>query len=90
MRVFINADGLSEESHITVELLDEQLNPLPGYSGSDCIPVTHSGLRQPVTWRGKKTLGKFSKSFRVKVSWGGKTPAEAYVYAVYLSTKEDV
>jgi hypothetical protein len=90
MRIFVNAAGLSQESYITVELLDEKLNPLLGYSGSDSIRVTESGLRQPVAWKSKKSLEKFSKPFRIKATWGGTSSAEAYVYAVYVSTKEKV
>jgi hypothetical protein len=85
MRVFINADGLSEESHLTVEILDEKCKPLPGYSGNDCIRITKSGLRQPVTWRAKKSLEKFGHQFRIKVGWGGSRFEDAYVYALYVS-----
>jgi hypothetical protein len=88
MRVFVNAAGLSEDSHITVEVLDEKLKPLPGYSGDDCIRITEPGLRQPVAWRSKKSLEKFSQPFRIKATWGGKRPEDAYVYAVYVSAKD--
>jgi len=33
LRIFINADGLSAESNITLELLDEKFNPLPRLLG---------------------------------------------------------
>jgi hypothetical protein len=88
MRVFINAEGISEESYLTVELLDEQCKPLPGYSGEDCIRVTKSGLRQPVAWRNKQSLEKFSRPFRIKVRWGGPKSEDTFVYAVYVSKQE--
>jgi hypothetical protein len=87
MRIFINAAGLSEESHLTVELLDQQFNALPGYSGDDCIRVTKSGLRQPVSWRSRQSLEKFGHPFRIKVHWGGSRSEEAYVYALYVVAK---
>ena len=87
MRVFINAAGLSEESHLTVELLDQQFKPLPGYSGNDCIRITQSGLRQPVSWRSRQSLEKFGHPFRIKVHWGGSRSEEAYVYALYVSAQ---
>jgi hypothetical protein len=87
-QVFVNADGLTDESYISVELLDEKFKPLPGYSGEDCVRLTKPGLRQSVTWRSKKTLEKFPHSFRVKATWGGKSRERAYIYAVYVSTKE--
>ena len=85
VRIFINAAGLSEESHITVEILDQQFNSLPGYSGDNCIRVTKSGLRQPVTWHGKGSLEKLGRPFRIKVRWGGNRSEDAYVYALYVS-----
>jgi hypothetical protein len=90
MRIFINADGLSEESHITVELLDQQLNSLPGYSGDDSIRLTKSGLRQPVSWRSKQSLEKSGCPFRIKVRWGGNRAEDAYVYALYVSGPKHV
>jgi hypothetical protein len=50
-RVFLNADALSKESRLTVELLDEQFRPLAGYTADDCLPLEKSGLRIPVKWR---------------------------------------
>jgi hypothetical protein len=89
MKIYVNV-ALTDESYITVELLDEKLKPLPGYSGDDCIRITESGLRQPVSWRNKKSLEKFSHPFRVKANWGGKRPEEAFIYAVYVSSKDQV
>jgi len=88
MRIFVNADKLSEESHITVELLDQQFNSLPGYSGDDCVRLTKSGLRQPVSWRCKQSLEKSGRPFRIKVRWGGNRSEDAYVYALYVSGRE--
>jgi hypothetical protein len=88
MRIFVNADGVSEESYLRVEILDEQCKPLAGYSGEDCIRITKSGLRQPVTWRSRQTLEKFSRPFRIKVRWGGSKAEDAFVYAVYVSGQE--
>ena len=85
MRIFLNAGGLSEESHLTVELLDQQFKPLPRYSGDDCIRVTKSGLREPAIWRSRQSLDELGHPFRIKVRWGGKRLEDAYVYTVYVS-----
>ena len=68
--------------------MDTQFNSLPGYSGDNSVPVTKSGLRQPVTWRSKQSLEKFGHPFRIKVRWGGNRPEDAYVYAQYVSGQE--
>ena len=84
-RVFINADGLSAQSSLKVEILDEQFSPLPDYSGNDCMRLTESGLRQPVAWRGKQALKGLERPFRVKVSWTGTRPEDANLYAAYVT-----
>jgi hypothetical protein len=83
--VAVNVEGLSEQSQLRVELLDEQFRPLPGYSGADCVPLTKAGLRQPVVWRNRKVVESIKRPVRVKVRWGGARPEDTYVYAVYLS-----
>jgi hypothetical protein len=57
-RVYVNADGLSAESHLRIEILTEQLVPVAGLSSVDSIPITESGLRRPAAWRGKESLGR--------------------------------
>ncbi|MFN0168707.1 MAG: hypothetical protein ACKV22_19965 [Bryobacteraceae bacterium] len=83
-RVFVNAEGLSEQSHLTVEVLDERMAPVPGYTGSDSIPLTQPGLRRPVAWRDRQALPKFDQPVRLKVTWRGARPEDAFVYAVYV------
>jgi hypothetical protein len=83
-RLFINADGLSEHGPLKVEILDEQFRTLPGYAGDDCLPITESGLRQPVGWRGRETIEESDCRVRVKVIWGGLRPEDARLYAVYV------
>ena len=83
-RVFVNADGVSEQSCLKVEILDQQFRPLPGYSEEACISLTESGLRQPVFWRSKRSLGNLDQPIRIKIAWGGSRPEDAFVYAVYI------
>jgi hypothetical protein len=87
-RVFLNAAGLSEQARLTVELLDLQFRPVPGYSGTDCVRVTRSGLREPVAWRGRQRLEDSRGPVRLKVTWGGDRLDDAFVYAVYVTGTE--
>jgi hypothetical protein len=48
--VWVNVEGASESSPLTVELLDDHDRPLPGYSGANAAKVTKSGTRQFVEW----------------------------------------
>src|SRR5262249_13337191 len=83
-RVFVNADGLSDQSQLRVEILNDRLLPVAGFSGDDCIPVSQSGFRQPVTWRGKDRLENLATPIRLRVSWVGSRPEDARVYAAYV------
>jgi hypothetical protein len=83
-KVFLNVGGLSGHSEMIVEVLDEQLRPIPGYSGGDCIPVRESGLRVPVRWRGHENIMP-GKSFRLKITFGGVRPEDAELYAIYVT-----
>ena len=86
-QVFVNADGLSEQSAISVEILDEQFKPIAGYSADDCVPLVTSGLRQAVTWRKRQHLEKFDHPIRIKVAWTGSRLEDANLYAVYLNER---
>ena len=68
---------------LLVEVLDEQMRPQSGYSDDNCIPLTDSGLRQPVAWRGKDALYA-ERPVRLKVSWRGSRMELPYLYAVYV------
>ena len=83
-RVFVNADGLTAESRLRVEILSEQLVPLDGYSADEAVPITESGFRQLAGWRRKTVLGQREQPIRVRVNWEGMRPEDARVYAVYV------
>jgi len=83
-RVFVNADGLSANSYLKIEVCNEQFQTLPGYSADECIPLTESGLRQPVVWRGRETVEKTDRPIRIKVRFEGIRPEDSRVYAVYI------
>jgi hypothetical protein len=82
--VRLNVDRLSPECRLRVELLSEQMVPLPEYSGENCISVTKTGFSRKVAWKGKNHLENISGSFRIKVSWEGGKPEEGRLYAIYL------
>ncbi len=48
--VFINVDGVTAETPVKVELLDDRDRLIPEYSGENAAIITTSGLRTPVTW----------------------------------------
>ena len=86
-RVFVNAEGLSVDGYLTVELLDERLQPLEGFSGPAAARVHTSGLRQPVTWRGESILNGFDQPVRFRVSYEGPKDKDILFYAMYVSKR---
>lgn len=82
-QLFVNADGLSEQGYLLVELLDEQFRPIPGYAAGDCIPLTESGLRRIVTWRSGSGVERIDQPIRIKIIWAG-SRQDANLFAVYM------
>jgi hypothetical protein len=82
--VYVNAGGLGEHSQVTVEVLDDKFQPIPGLSGADSLPLKKQGFREQVLWRGGESLHKFSHPIRLRVKFGGLQMERARVYAVYL------
>lgn len=83
-RVFINASGLSPQSQLRLEILDEQFRPIPGYAAADAEPLEQSGFHLPVSWRGAPDLAKLDQPIRIRVNWTGAESGKARLFAVYL------
>lgn len=84
-RIFLNVDLASKYAEAKVELCDEQFRPLPDYSGGNAMPITESGLRVPVRWKGRETVPGNLGAFRVRVEYGGIRPEDVRVFAVYVA-----
>jgi len=62
LRVNCTAGGGS----VRVEVLDAQHNVLPGYSAADCVPLTGTGVDQPVTWASHDQLPTTPGAIRLR------------------------
>jgi len=82
--VFMNVDGLSEHNSVTVEILDEQFRPLPGYESHASVGVQESGLRHPVVWSDKDAVEAQVGGIRLRIDFGGVRPEDVRLYAVYV------
>jgi len=78
-KAFLNVSGVSQESPLTIELLDHLANPLPDFSGVESIKITSNGTRVPIPW--SKTIPKGKIAIRVKYPIGSK----AEIHAIYLN-----
>ncbi len=81
---FINADGLSDEATLKVELLNHRLQPLPGYGGAAAAVVRNNGFQTPLSWGGKTELDDLPDRIRIRVTFSGKHKTNARFSALYV------
>ena len=79
----MNADGLSQGTFLRLEILDESLKELPGYSGQRSAVVESDGLRAPATWPSGRIVKDPGKPVRIRVSSEGLRPEDIRLYALY-------
>jgi hypothetical protein len=80
--LFVNVDN--PQGALTVEVCAETGEPLEGFARADCLPIAGDSTRQPVAWRGGKTLAGLAGRpvrFRFHLSKG-----DLYAFWVSLAT----
>lgn len=82
-KVYVNASGLGQHSHLHVEVLDEGFRPLEGYAGAR---VDADSLRAPLVWEGGDSLS--DRTVRLDVQFGGVRPEDARLHALYIVSED--
>ena len=82
-KVWLNVSGLSDYSRISVSVLDENFQTLPGYGREECNEVMENGYRIPVSWQ-RKLAVSCGQPVRIRVDFEGIRPEDVRLYAVYL------
>lgn len=80
----LNADGLSENAFIRVELIDRNGTPIPGYSGASAAIMKASGLKTTVAWPTGTLITCPNPAIRIRVRFAGADAAKVKFYAGYL------
>ena len=83
-RIYMNIDGLSKYSQISVEILDEKFRKIPGYSRAECVAPKESGLRQLVRWQDRQMIEKVRSPVRIQVNFEGVRPEDLKLYTLYI------
>lgn len=84
-RVYLNASALSDEAQLQVEVLDEKLRPIPGYTAAECLPIKDkTGLRIPISWGAKTDLSGLNGPIRLRVNFTGRDAENARLFAIYV------
>lgn len=61
--LFVNADIHNKKGLLAVEILDEEKNPIPGYTKKECIALKKiDTTKYMVTWKNKKNLSELSNT----------------------------
>lgn len=83
-RFYLNADGLGASAALKVELLDQNLKPLPAFSGKNAAIVRQGGFQTPVAWNGETELRDLPEQIRVRVTYDGANKAGIRFSALYV------
>ncbi len=83
--IAVNADGISSDSFLSVEVLDEQCRPIERLSGDAAATIHEPGLRQTAVWTRGEAIDLADQTIRVKVTWLGKRPEDTHLYALYVN-----
>ncbi|MEZ6127111.1 MAG: hypothetical protein R3C59_00350 [Planctomycetaceae bacterium] len=83
-RLFVNADGLSKDAQLKIELLDSKLAPLPGYSGKNVAIVSTSGFQTPLVWNGVHEIDALPERIRMNVTFEGSRNTNIRFHALYV------
>ena len=52
----LHLNAKADYGQLTVELLDEEWQPIPGYTAQDCVAIAEDGVVVPVRWRDDRDL----------------------------------
>jgi hypothetical protein len=83
-QLLLNIDGLTPHSGVTVEILDERFEPLPGYSAEQCLAPSEGGFEQPIRWQEQESIRHTAGPIRVRVNFTGLRAEDVRLYALYL------
>jgi hypothetical protein len=82
--LYLNADGLSQDARLVIELIDKLGAPLAGYAGADAAVIRHSGLHLKAAWPRRVTIDRAHAPFRVRMRFTGAAVQQIRLYAVYI------
>jgi hypothetical protein len=83
-RVYANASGLGEYSHLQVAVLDEGFQPVAGYTSAR---VEADNLRAPLIWEPGDTIG--DQTIRLDVQFAGIRAEDCRLHALYVVSEAD-
>ncbi len=81
VNVYVNASNLGGGNALTLSVVDQKGQDLPGYSGR---PLRTNGFREKIKWGGGAVLRPDLRTFRIKVAFAG----ASRLHAIYIGDGE--
>ncbi len=84
-RFFLNAEGLSDQATLRIELLDAREQPVDQFSGEHAAIIRANGFRTPITFSNQWEPDDAPRSVRFRVSFTGELASDIALSALYLT-----
>lgn len=82
-RLLVNADAVTADAPLLIELVDHLDRPLPGYSGPEAARVAQAGTRQEVAWpKAKSSRLPHNVRFAIKATFPGNSNAKLFALSI--------
>ncbi len=81
---YINADGLSENAALQIELMSHTMTPIKALSGDNAAIVRDSGFQTPIAWNGRHEISGLPERVRLKVTFVGSRKTDISFSAIYV------
>jgi len=79
----INVDLPNQHCGVSVEILSEKFEPLPGYGREDCKQIS-SSFNASVSWTAKELIESIGGSIRIRIDFTGLRFEDVSLFAAYL------
>jgi len=83
-QLVLNADGLSPDASLRIELVNELEQPLPAYAGENAAVVAEPGVQVQVRWPRGDVAVSLDHAVRLRVHFEGPQRDQIQLYALYL------
>lgn len=82
-RLAVNVDGIDDDAHLEIDILDPSLKPVADYSGGKAAVVKNSGLRESVIWAGGESIPT-ERPWRIRARFVGASATDIRFYCLYI------
>lgn len=86
---YLNADGLSNEAWLRIELLNAREQPLAGFSGEHAAMIQENGFHTKIEFPSASRSSELPDSIRLRVYFEGEQSHQIQFSALYVTSSSD-